>query len=158
MVLYKLVNPFIFYISMKLKIINHSTNPLPEYQTNGSSGMDIRAFVEDEVVLLPFERKLIPTGISLELPEGYEAQLRPRSGLANKHGITLPNSPATIDSDYRGEIKVGLINLSSEPFYIKNGERIAQMIIAKYEKVELEEVELLNETLRGSGGFGSTGI
>lgn len=131
---------------------------MPQYETIGSAGMDIRAFVQEEIVLMPFERKLIPTGLAIELPEGYEAQLRPRSGLANKHGITLPNSPATIDSDYRGEIKVGLINLSSESYRIKNGDRIAQMVIARYEKVDFEEVELLSETNRGTGGFGSTGL
>lgn len=143
---------------MKIKIINKSSNPLPQYETIGSAGMDIRAYIQDEVVLMPFERKLIPTGLAIELPDGYEAQLRPRSGLANKHGITLPNSPATIDSDYRGEIKVGLINLSSESYRIKNGDRIAQLVIAKYEKVEFLEVELLTETSRGTGGFGSTGL
>ena len=143
---------------MKIKIINHSDNPLPQYETAGSAGMDIRAFLENEVVLMPFERKLIPTGIAIELPEGYEAQLRPRSGLANKYGITLPNSPATIDSDYRGEIKVGLINLSSESYRIKNGDRIAQMVIARFEQVTFEQVELLSSTERGNGGFGSTGV
>ena len=119
--------------------------------------MDLRAFVEEEIVLKPLERKLVPTGLYIELPTGYEAQLRPRSGLAFKHGISLPNSPATIDSDYRGEIKIALINLSNETFVIKNGERIAQMIIAKHEQAELIQVETLNETKRGEGGFGSTG-
>lgn len=142
---------------MKINIINKSSNPLPQYETSGSAGLDIRAYLSEEIVLMPFERKLIPTGLSIELPEGYEAQLRPRSGLANKFGITLPNSPATIDSDYRGEIKVGLVNLSSESFRIKNGDRIAQMIISKYEKISFEAVDVLAETERGSGGFGSTG-
>lgn len=130
---------------------------MPAYETSGSAGMDLRAFVSEEVELKPLERKLIPTGLFLEIPEGYEAQLRPRSGLAFKHGISLPNTPATIDSDYRGEIKIALINLSNEVFIVKNGERIAQMIIAKHEKAELVQVEELNETKRGEGGFGSTG-
>ena len=142
---------------MKLRIINKSNNPLPGYETAGSAGMDLRAFTEQEILLAPFERKLIPTGLYIELPDGYEAQLRPRSGLAFKHGISLPNTPATIDSDYRGEIKVALINLSQENFTIKSGDRIAQMVIARYEKAELITVEELTETKRGEGGFGSTG-
>lgn len=142
---------------MKIRIINKSNNPLPAYETKGSAGMDVRAFVEEAVTLKPLERKLIPTGLFMELPEGFEAQLRPRSGLALKHGISLPNSPATIDSDYRGEIKVALINLSNENFIINNGDRIAQMIIARHERAELIPVETLSETLRGEGGFGSTG-
>lgn len=142
---------------MQIRIINKSNNPLPAYETSGSAGMDIRAFVESEISLKPFERKLVPTGLFLELPEGYEAQLRPRSGLAFKHGISLPNSPATIDSDYRGELKVALINLSNEEFIIKNGERIAQMIIARHEKAEWIAVQEISETTRGEGGFGSTG-
>lgn len=142
---------------MKINIINKSNNPLPAYETSGSAGMDLRAFTPEDIVLKPFERKLVPTGLFLELPQGYEAQLRPRSGLAFKHGISLPNTPATIDSDYRGEIKVALINLSNETFTVKNGERIAQMIIAKYEQAELILVEELTETKRGEGGFGSTG-
>lgn len=142
---------------MQINIINKSNNPLPAYETSGSAGMDLRAFIAEEIVLKPFERKLVPTGLFLELPEGYEAQLRPRSGLAFKHGISLPNTPATIDSDYRGEIKVALINLSNEPFVIKSGERIAQMVIAKHERAELIEVKELTETKRGAGGFGSTG-
>ena len=142
---------------MQIRIINKSNNPLPAYETSGSAGMDLRAFVSEEIELKPLERKLIPTGLFLEIPEGYEAQLRPRSGLAFKHGISLPNTPATIDSDYRGEIKIALINLSNEVFIVKNGERIAQMIIAKHEKAELVQVEELNETKRGEGGFGSTG-
>ncbi len=142
---------------MQLRIINKSNNPLPAYETAGSAGMDLRAFLTEDVVLKPFERKLITTGLFIELPQGYEAQLRPRSGLAFKHGISLPNSPATIDSDYRGEIKIALINLSTENFTVKNGERIAQMVIAKHETAELTEVTVLNETKRGEGGFGSTG-
>jgi dUTP pyrophosphatase len=142
---------------MEIRIINQSNNPLPAYETAGSAGMDIRAFVETEVVLKPFERKLVPTGLFIELPLGYEAQLRPRSGLAFKHGISLPNSPATIDSDYRGEIKIALINLSNEDFSIKNGDRIAQMIIAQHERAEWISVQELNNTERGHSGFGSTG-
>ncbi|MES2621155.1 MAG: dUTP diphosphatase [Bacteroidota bacterium] len=142
---------------MKIRIINKSNNPLPAYETKGSAGMDVRAFIEEEIILKPLERKLVPTGLFIELPDGYEAQLRPRSGLAFKHGISLPNSPATIDSDYRGEIKVALINLSNENFAVKSGDRIAQMIISKHEKAELISVEALNETQRGEGGFGSTG-
>ncbi len=142
---------------MQIRIINKSNNPLPTYETSGSAGMDLRAFIEADIALKPFERRLVPTGLFIELPEGFEAQLRPRSGLALKHGISLPNSPATIDSDYRGEIKIALINLSSEVFIIKSGERIAQMVIAKHEKAELIAVQELNETKRGEGGFGSTG-
>ena len=142
---------------MQIRIINKSNHPLPAYETSGSAGMDLRAFIEEEIVLKPLERKLVPTGLFIELPEGYEAQLRPRSGLAFKHGISLPNTPATIDSDYRGEIKIALINLSNETFIVKSGERIAQMIIAKHEQAELIQVETLNETKRGEGGFGSTG-
>lgn len=142
---------------MKVRIINQSNNPLPAYETSGSAGMDIRAFLTEDVTLGSLERKLIPTGLFLELPEGYEAQLRPRSGLAFKHGISLPNTPATIDSDYRGELKVALVNLSKEDFVIKTGDRIAQMIIAKHERAEWIQVEQINETQRGKGGFGSTG-
>jgi len=142
---------------MKINIINKSNNPLPAYETSGSAGMDIRAFIEADVVLKPLERKLIPTGLFIELPEGFEAQLRPRSGLAFKHGISLPNSPATIDSDYRGEVKVALVNLSNETYTVKTGDRIAQMIIARHERAELIPVDILNDTVRGEGGFGSTG-
>lgn len=147
----------IFGRFMQVKIINKSTHPLPAYETAGSAGMDIRAFLQQDIELHPMERKLIPTGLYIQLPVGYEAQLRPRSGMAYKHGITLPNSPATIDSDYRGEIQVALINLSNQPFTIKNGERIAQMIIARHEKAEWITVTALDETPRGEGGFGSTG-
>jgi dUTP pyrophosphatase len=142
---------------MKVRIINRSNNPLPAYETSGSAGMDIRAFLQEDVTLGSLERKLIPTGLFIELPEGYEAQLRPRSGLAFKHGISLPNTPATIDSDYRGELKVALVNLSKEDFVIKTGDRIAQMIIAKHERAEWIQVEEITETQRGEGGFGSTG-
>ena len=143
---------------MQIKIINQSNNPLPSYETGGSAGMDIRAFVSENVVLKSLERVLVPTGLFIELPEGYEAQLRPRSGLAFKHGISIPNSPATIDSDYRGEIKVALVNLSNENFTVKNGDRIAQMVIAKHERASWQQVQILNDTARGNGGFGSTGI
>lgn len=142
---------------MQIRIINKSNNPLPNYETAGSAGMDLRAYLTEDVVLQPLDRKLIPTGLFIELPEGYEAQLRPRSGMAFKHGISLPNTPATIDSDYRGEIKIALINLSKEDFVVKTGERIAQMVIAKHERANLIEVEVLTDTVRGEGGFGSTG-
>ena len=142
---------------MRVKIINKSNNQLPAYETASSAGMDLRAFVDADVVLKPFERKLIPTGLFIELPDGYEAQIRPRSGLAIKSGITVLNSPGTIDADYRGEIKVILINLGNEDFTIKSGERICQMVIAKHEKAEFIEVETISETERGAGGFGHTG-
>ncbi|MBO7433312.1 MAG: dUTP diphosphatase [Salinivirgaceae bacterium] len=142
---------------MRVNIINKSNNQLPAYETASSAGMDLRAFVDTDVVLKPFERKLIPTGLYIELPDGYEAQIRPRSGLAIKSGITVLNSPGTIDADYRGEIKVILINLSNEDFTIKSGERICQMVIAKHEKAEFIEVETISETERGAGGFGHTG-
>jgi len=142
---------------MKLKIVNKSTNVLPEYSTQHAAGMDLRANLNDEVILEPFERMLIPTGLFIELPVGYEAQVRPRSGLAIKKGITVLNSPGTIDADYRGEIKVILINLSTEKFVIQHGERIAQMVVAAHECVEWVKVEFLEETTRGEGGFGHTG-
>lgn len=142
---------------MFVKIVNESSNPLPEYSTEMSAGMDLRANLEESVVLKPLERKLIPTGLYIELPKGYEAQIRPRSGLAIKKGITVLNTPGTIDADYRGEIRVILINLSNEEFVIENGERICQMVIASYETVEWKLVEVLNETQRGAGGFGHTG-
>jgi dUTP pyrophosphatase len=143
---------------MKLKIVNTSENPLPLYETSGSAGMDLRAQLQEPVMLKPLQRALIPTGLYIELPDGFEAQVRPRSGLALKKGVTVLNSPGTIDSDYRGEIKVIMINLSNETTVINTGERIAQMIIAKYEKVVLKEVDELNETERGEGGFGHTGV
>lgn len=142
---------------MRVNIINKSNNALPAYETASSAGMDLRAFVDADVVLKPFERKLIPTGLYIELPDGYEAQIRPRSGLAIKSGITVLNSPGTIDADYRGEIKVILINLSQEDFTIKSGDRICQMVIAKHEKAEFVEVNEISETERGAGGFGHTG-
>lgn len=143
--------------SVTIKIINKSSNPLPSYETLGSSGMDLRANLEDAVNLQPLQRALIPTGLFIELPFGYEAQVRPRSGLAIKHGITCLNSPGTIDSDYRGELKIILINLSDEVFTIQHGERIAQMIIQPVIKAELQAVKVLNESKRGEGGFGHTG-
>ena len=142
---------------MKVKIVNHSKHALPEYQTPLSAGLDIRANLDESVTLRPLERAMIPTGLFVELPEGCEMQIRPRSGLAAKHGITVLNSPGTIDADYRGEIKVILVNLSNEPFTIEAGERIAQMIVARYEQIEWQPVEELGATERGAGGFGSTG-
>lgn len=143
---------------MKVKIINKSKHALPSYATPLSAGMDIKANIEAPITLEPLERKLIPTGLYIELPQGYEAQIRPRSGLAIKKGISILNSPGTIDADYRGEICVILINLSKEPFIIEDGERICQMVIAKHEQVNWEEVKILGETERGAGGFGHTGI
>lgn len=143
---------------MKINIINKSSHPLPKYETTSSAGMDLRANLTESIVLKPFERVLVKTGLFIELPVGYEAQVRPRSGLALKKGITVLNTPGTIDADYRGEIGVILINLSNEDFVIENGERIAQLVIAKYEQAELIEVNELSETQRGAGGFGSTGI
>ena len=140
-----------------VKIINHSPHTLPTYETIESAGMDLRANIMEEITLQSLERKLIPTGLFFQLPHGFEAQIRPRSGLAFKSGITVLNSPGTIDSDYRGEIKVLLINLSSESYTVANGERIAQMVVSKFEQVQLEEVVNINETERGVGGFGSTG-
>jgi len=142
---------------MKVKIINRSKHALPAYETIASAGMDLRANLEQEMVLKPLERKLIPTGLFIELPIGTEAQVRPRSGLALKKGITVLNSPGTVDADYRGEVGVILINLSNEDFIINDGERIAQMVIAKHERAEWEEVKELSSTERGAGGFGSTG-
>ncbi len=142
---------------MKVEIINRSKHALPSYETALSAGMDLRADLAETVTLMPMERKLIPTGLYIALPEGYEAQIRPRSGLAAKHGITVLNSPGTIDADYRGEIKILLINLSDTPFEIKDSERIAQMVVAPHSKVEWEEVKTLGATERGEGGFGHTG-
>jgi len=144
--------------TIPVNIINNSGNPLPAYATDGSAGMDIRANLEVAVTLQPLERLLIPTGLFIELPMGYEAQIRPRSGVAIKQGITCLNSPGTIDSDYRGEVKVILINLSNMPQVINNGDRIAQMIIAKTERAALFLVQQLNDTARGVGGFGHTGV
>lgn len=143
---------------MKIKMINTSKNELPKYETLGSSGMDLRANLDTPIIIKPLERVLVPTGLYLELPLGYEAQIRARSGLALKKGISLPNGIGTIDSDYRGEIKVILVNLGTEDVEISNGDRIAQMVIAKYERVEIEEVEELSDSERSTGGFGHTGI
>lgn len=142
---------------MNVKIVNKSKHPLPSYATELSAGMDIRANISEPVVLQPLERTLLPTGLFIELPEGYEAQIRPRSGLAIKHGLTLLNSPGTIDADYRGEIKVILANLSNEPFTINDGERICQMVVAAYTKVQWTETDSLEDSARGEGGFGHTG-
>ena len=142
---------------MKVQIINKSKNETPNYATEQSAGMDLRANLEESVTLNPLERKLIPTGLHISLPAGFEAQVRPRSGLALKKGITVLNTPGTIDADYRGEICVILVNLSNEPFVVENGERIAQMVVAKHGRVEWQEVEVLDETERGAGGFGHTG-
>ena len=141
---------------MKIKIINKSQHPLPKYQTELSAGMDLYANIDESITLKSLERKLIPTGLFLELPEGYEAQVRPRSGLSIKNGISVLNAPGTIDADYRGEIGVILVNLSTEDFSINNGDRIAQMVIAKYETAEWQQVSEINKTERGAGGFGST--
>ena len=142
---------------MKVKIVNKSPYPCPAYATEQSAGVDLKAHLTEPVVLQPLERTLVPTGLYIALPKGYEAQVRPRSGLAAKHGITVLNSPGTIDADYRGEIRVILVNLSQQPFEIVPGERIAQMVIARHEQVEWEEVDQLDDTQRGAGGFGSTG-
>lgn len=144
---------------MKLKIVNKSDNTLPGYETINSAGMDLRAYLPDnQIVIKPMQRFLVPTGLFMEIPVGYEGQVRPRSGLAIKNGITVLNSPGTIDADYRGEVKVILINLSENDFVIKNGDRIAQLVIAKCEQMEVIEVETLSDTERGAGGFGHTGV
>lgn len=142
---------------MKINIINNSKHPLPQYATVASAGIDLRANIENPISLKSLEKTIVSTGLFMEIPVGYEAQVRPRSGLAAKHGITVLNSPGTIDADYRGEIKVILVNLSTETFVINDGERIAQMVIAAHEQAEWVEVEKLNDTSRGEGGFGSTG-
>lgn len=143
---------------MNINIINQSKHPLPSYQTPSSAGMDLRANLEAPVVLKPLQRALIPTGLYLELPDGFEAQIRPRSGLAYKHGISIVNSPGTIDADYRGEIKVLLVNLSDQEFIVADGERIAQMVVARHETVEWQQATVLKDTERGAGGYGSTGV
>lgn len=143
---------------VKVKVVNIGRQPLPEYATSQSAGLDLRANIESPITLKPLERRLIPTGLRIALPEGYEAQVRPRSGLALKHGITVLNTPGTIDADYRGELMVLLVNLSNEDFVINESERIAQMIIAKYETATWEPVEVLDETERGEGGYGHTGV
>ena len=142
---------------MKIKIVNRSKHELPKYETQASAGMDIRANLDDAVVLQPLQRVLVPTGLFIEVPVGYEAQIRPRSGLALKNGISVLNSPGTIDADYRGEVRVILVNLSQDSFEIKDGDRIAQMVIAAHVQAQPEEVEVLSETQRGAGGFGHTG-
>lgn len=143
---------------MKVNIVNRSRFELPQYATVHSAGLDLRANLEEPVTLKPLERSLVPTGLFIELPEGFEAQIRPRSGLAAKHGISLVNTPGTIDPDYRGEIKVIVVNLSDVPFTLQPGERIAQMVIARFEHISWNEVEMLSETARGEGGFGHTGV
>ena len=143
---------------MKVNIVNRSRFELPQYATVHSAGLDLRADLEEPVTLKPLERSLVPTGLYIELPEGFEAQIRPRSGLAAKHGISLVNTPGTIDPDYRGEIKVIVVNLSDVPFTLQPGERIAQMVIARFEHISWNEVEMLSETARGEGGFGHTGV
>jgi dUTP pyrophosphatase len=145
-------------MTMKIRIVNRSRHPLPTYGTDHSAGMDLRAALDEEILLKPLDRALIPTGLFIELPVGFEAQVRPRSGLAIKHGITVLNTPGTIDADYRGEIKVILVNLSHEDFVVRDGERIAQMIVAAHEKATWEQISELEETLRGAGGFGHTGV
>jgi dUTP pyrophosphatase len=140
-----------------VNVINQSKHALPSYQTVHSAGMDLRANLEAPVTLKPMQRALLPTGLFIELPEGHEAQIRPRSGLAYKHGISIVNSPGTIDADYRGEIKVLLVNLSDQEFIVEDGERIAQMVIAKYERIAWAETQTLTDTVRGTGGYGSTG-
>ena len=142
---------------VKIKVVNNGTQPLPKYETVNSAGMDLRANIDSPILLKPLDRKLIPTGLHIALPEGYEAQVRPRSGLALKKGITVLNTPGTIDADYRGEVGVILVNLSHEDFVVQSGERIAQMVINKVEQAELIQVEVLDETERGEGGFGHTG-
>ena len=143
---------------MQVKIVNKSRYPLPQYATALSAGMDLKANIEEPITLGSLERTMVPTGLFIELPEGFEAQIRPRSGLAAKHGITVTNAPGTIDADYRGEICVLLVNLGREPFVINPGERIAQMVVARHERVEWQPVETLEESTRGTGGFGSTGM
>lgn len=143
---------------MLVKIINKSNNPLPKYSTEFSAGMDIYANLTDDLIIKPLQRVLVPTGLFIELPVGYEAQIRPRSGLAIKSGITVLNTPGTIDCDYRGEVKVILINLSDQDFTVHNGDRICQMVIAKYEQAELQQVEVLSDSVRADGGFGHTGV
>lgn len=142
---------------MKINIINKSGLALPQYETAHAAGMDMRAFIPEEIVIKPMQRTLVPTGLYIELPVGYEAQIRPRSGLAYKHGISIVNAPGTIDADYRGELKVLLINLSDTDFVVNNGDRVAQMVIAKHETVSWESVEELSDTARGEGGYGHTG-
>ena len=142
---------------MEIKIVNRSKHPLPQCETEYSAGMDLRANISEPVTIKPLERTLVPTGLFIELPEGYEAQIRPRSGMAFKHGISLLNTPGTIDADYRGEIKIILVNVSNEPYTVNDGDRVAQMVISKFVQAKLTEVQQLNQTERGEGGFGHTG-
>lgn len=144
-------------MSIEVKIVNRSGHALPAYETTGAAGMDLRAVLETPIILEPMQRALVPTGLFIELPVGFEAQIRPRSGLAFKHGITVLNSPGTIDADYRGEVKVLLVNLSAQPFTVNHGERVAQLVVASHAHVQWVAVDALNDTLRGAGGFGSTG-
>lgn len=143
---------------MNIRLINKSNNPMPAYQTNGSAGVDLQAFIDQPITLMPMERKVIPTGLFIEIPQGYEGQVRARSGLSLKHGITMANGVGTIDSDYRGELGVILVNISNEPFVIQSGDRIAQLIITKYERVVFDLVEELTDTKRATGGYGHTGL
>lgn len=143
---------------MRVRVINKSKHELPSYQSESAAGMDLRANIDEDVTLQPLERALIPTGLHIELPHGFEAQIRPRSGLAFKHGLTVLNSPGTVDADYRGEIKVLLVNLSNATFVVKDGERVAQMVVAKHEQITWEDSDLLSDTARGAGGYGSTGV
>lgn len=145
-------------IMVRIKVVNTGRQPLPAYATEQSAGLDLRANIDAPMVLQPLERRLVPTGLRIALPEGYEAQVRPRSGLALKHGVTVLNTPGTIDADYRGEVMVLLVNFSQENFVVNAGERIAQMVIARYEQAELEPVDVLDETERGAGGYGHTGV
>ncbi len=142
---------------MQVKVINKSKHELPAYQTESAAGLDLRANIDEHITLKPLQRALVPTGLFIELPHGFEAQIRPRSGLAFKHGVTVLNSPGTIDADYRGEIKILLVNLSDEPFVIEDSERVAQMVVAKHEQIDWQQVEVLEESTRSAGGFGSTG-
>jgi dUTP pyrophosphatase len=148
---------FFYLFIMEIKIVNRSKHPLPQYETEYSAGMDLRANISEPVTIKPLERALVPTGLFIELPEGYEAQIRPRSGMAFKHGISLLNTPGTIDADYRGEIKIILVNVSNEPYTVNDGDRVAQMVISKFVQAKLTEVQQLNQTERGEGGFGHTG-
>lgn len=151
-------NIYFCTIMVKVRVVNDGHQPLPAYATSQSAGLDLRANIDSEITLHPLERRLIPTGLRIALPAGFEAQVRPRSGLALKHGITVLNSPGTIDADYRGELMVLLINLSNDDFVINPGERVAQMVIARHETAEWEQVEILDETERGEGGYGHTGV
>lgn len=143
---------------VKVKIINNSGNALPSYETPSAAGMDVRAFIKEPIVIKPMQRVLVPTGLRVQLPEGYEMQIRPRSGMALKHGITLANSPGTVDADYRGEIGIIVINLSDQPFVINDGDRICQMVVTQYSHVQWEQVDCIDKTERGDGGFGHTGV